>query len=95
MRVEQLIGNYTSLRNRQQGKKGAQFPYSSKHGLHRGAVLDMVCISTDDIEQDLGWFAEYVRQLPDEVMIEKILQIFQKPSPSDDFLVEKLMFEVF
>lgn len=95
MRVEQLIGNYSSLRNRQQGKKDAKYPYSAKHGTLRGAVLDMVCISTDDIEQDLGWFAEYIRQLPDEVVIEKIRQIFRKPSPSDDFLVEKLMFEVF
>jgi hypothetical protein len=95
MRVEQLIGNYTSLRNRQQGKKGAKFPFSQAHRLPRGAILDMVCISTEDIEQDLGWFAEYVRNLPDEAVIEKILQIFPRPSPSDDFLVEKLMFEVF
>jgi hypothetical protein len=95
MRVEQLIGNYTSLRNRQQGKKGSKFPFPARHGLPRGAVLDMVCISADDLEQDLGWFDDYVRQMPDDVMTEKIRQIFSRPAPSDDFLVEKLMFEVF
>ena len=95
MRVEQLIGNYTSLRNRQQGKKGPKFPFSSKHRMPRGAVLDMVCLSADDFEQDMEWFGAYVRQLPDEAVMEKIRQLFRIPSPSDDFLVEKLMFEVF
>jgi hypothetical protein len=95
MRVEQLIGNYTSLRNRQQGKKGQKNPSPAKRVMPRGTVMDMVCISADDFEQDMDWFGAYVRQLPDEVVIEKIRQIFRIPSPSDDFLIEKLMFEVF
>jgi hypothetical protein len=95
MRVEQLIGNYTSLRNRQHGKKGPKNPFSAKHGMPRGAVLDIVCLSDDDFEQDMDWFGSYVRQLPDEAVMEKIRQIFRMPSPSDDSLVEKLMFEVF
>jgi hypothetical protein len=95
MRVEQLIGNYTSLRNRQQGKKGQKNFCPAKRGMPGGTVLDMVCLSADDFEQDMDWFGAYVRQLPDEVVIEKIRQIFRIPSPSDDFLIEKLMFEVF
>ena len=93
MRVEQLIGNYTSLRNRQQGKKGPHNPFSVKHGIPRAAVLDIVCLSADDFEQDMDWFGAYVRNLPDEAVMEKIRQIFR--TPSDDSLVEKLMFEVF
>jgi hypothetical protein len=95
MRVEQLIGNYSSLRQRQRGKKGSQNPYSPVRSVSHAGVLDMVCLSADEFEQDLDWFCEYVRQIPDEVVIEKIRQIFRKPSSSDDSLIEKLMFEAF
>jgi hypothetical protein len=94
MRVEQLLGNYTRLSGRQQGKKGQKGFYPAR-GLARGAVMDMVCISDDEIEQDFGWFAEYVRQIPDDAVREKIRQIYYRQPYSDEFLVEKLMFEVF
>jgi len=76
MRVEQLIGNYSRLRDRQQGKKRSLPPHAASYGMQRGAVMDMVCLSADDFEQDLDWFDAYVRQLPDEVVIERIRQIF-------------------
>ncbi len=95
MRVEQLIGNYTNLGNRQQEKKGHKNACSFRHGMPAGTVLDMVCLSADEFGQDMEWFDAYVRHLPDEVVMEKIRQIFRVPSPSDDSLVEKLMFEVF
>ena len=94
MRIEQLIGNYTGFQNRLKGNKGRRrrsppFPGAAGH-----ATIDMICLSTDDIEQDFGWVGAYVRGLPDDIVVEKVRQIFCK-LPTDDFLVEKLMFEVF
>jgi hypothetical protein len=95
MRVEQLIGNYSGFRNRLRGKKSPLNRYDTKPQRPCGAVLDIVCLSDDDFEQDLDWLGAYVRQLPDEAVMEKVRQIFLAPSPSDDVLIEKLMFEVF
>jgi hypothetical protein len=58
-----------------------------------------VCISKDDIDDDFEWMCAYVRQIPDDVVDEKMRQIFRRTSPAghidDEFLVEKLLFEVF
>jgi len=58
-----------------------------------------VCISKDDIDEDFEWMCAYVRQIPNDVVDEKIRQIFCRTSPAshvdDDFLIEKLLFEVF
>jgi hypothetical protein len=97
MRVEQLVGNYTSSQ-RQAHKRPGTLRFPGKGRTLKGSVLDAVYISADEIEEDFGWFLAYILQLPDDVVIEKIRQVFQSPSATaqtaDDLLVEKLLFEI-
>ena len=98
MRIEELIGSYAN--NQRQAKASLKPLRPLRKGKPlKGGVVDVVCISGDDISKDFEWFAAYVRQLPGDVVSEKIKQIFCKPSSTtgsdDDFLVEKLLFEVF
>jgi hypothetical protein len=97
MRVEQLVGSYTS-NQRQARRNFGKFRPLQKGNDFKGAVLDVVCLSVEEGEQDFGWFCAYVRRLPDDVVAEKIKQIFHSPTSNaprpDDLLVEKLLFEI-
>jgi hypothetical protein len=95
MRVEQLIGNYSNPENRKRGKNDPGLHFSARRVPRPGAVVDMVCLSGDEFDLDLNWYDAYVRELPDDTVIEKIRQLYRGASPSDDLLIEKLMFEVF
>jgi hypothetical protein len=99
MRVEQLVGSYTNNQKKPDLKKSGRLRPMHRGKVLRGTVLDVVCISAEEFEQDFGWFSAYVHQLPDDIVAEKIKQIFHRQPTSleqaDDSLVEKLLFEVF
>jgi hypothetical protein len=98
MRVEQLLGSYAN--NQGRSKPGLK-PFRA--GTYRrpivGGVVDVVCISGDEIDDDFSWFLDYVRQIPNDAVVEKIRQLFCVVPHSldnrDDVLVEKLLFEIF
>lgn len=94
MRIEQLIGSYSGMQSKHQGKS-FQSSYTRKPD-SKGKVLDIVCLTSEELEQDLEWFGAYIRQIPDDVVTEKIRQLFFDPAKSpDEFLVEKILFEYF
>ena len=98
MRIEELIGSYEN--NRRQSQAGLRPLRALRKEVHaKGKVLDVVCISGDENDMDLGWFAAYVRQLPADVVSGKMEQVFCKFSSTadieDESLAEKLLFELF
>ncbi len=98
MRVEQLIGSYES--NRRQAQSGGRpVRFGNKARTSGPGVVDALCLSERSFIEDFGWFSAYVLDLPADVVVERIKQLFSAPSSADgcndDCLVEKLMFEVF
>ena len=97
MRIEQLIGSYANNSKQSQARLQSLRPLRKRAA--KGKVVDVVCISKDDIDEDFEWMCAYVRQIPADVVDEKIRQLFCRTSPTgridDEFLVEKLLFEVF
>jgi hypothetical protein len=94
MRIEQLIGNYTSLSGQKRSWKEPKTGFPKKPFLGRASVLDIVCLTVDETDEDLDWLETYIRQLPVDMVNEKIKQLFSTSQSSDDSLIEKLLFEL-
>ncbi len=94
MRIEQLIGNYTSLSGQKRPWKDPTGSYPKKSFLGRASVLDIVCINPEETEDDLAWLESYIRQLSCEAVLEKIDQLFSSNQSPDELLIEKLLFEL-
>lgn len=97
MRVEQLLGSYTN--NQGRSKPGLKPFRAAKYNRPIvGGVVDVVCISGDEIDEDFAWFLDYVRRIPDDAVVEKIKQLFcalpNSIDSKDDVLVEKLLFDI-
>ncbi len=98
MRVEQLVGSYT---NNQRGtwKDSCKNGASPHARVRKGSVMDIVCFSNEDADRDYAWLSAYVRVLPDDMVADKIKQIFHQTSSvwgrEIEGLVEKLIFELF
>jgi hypothetical protein len=97
MRVEQLLGSYTNSQGR--SKPGLKPLRAGKY--HRpivAGVVDVVCISGDEIDEDFAWFLDYIQRIPDDAVAEKIKLLFctmpNSIDSKDDVLVEKLLFDI-
>ena len=99
MRVEQVIAGYRQERNRRgtdhdrwRNGRVTSVPHTT-----RAIVLDSLELSGEprSIRGRYQWLAAFVKRMPEELVREKIRQLFTAEPTKQDFLVSKLIFELF
>jgi hypothetical protein len=97
MRVENLLSNYTNNQNKPDFYKNKFTKSNSKNNL-AGIICDAVCFSNEEIKPNFDWLNTYIHLLSDEMVLEKIRNLFcLKPYTKesfDDILAEKILFEI-